>query len=162
MHVLEIFEMYNYLKRLSKLDTLSRFVIVLIAIILVYIFIICLIFPLIVSQRLSEEYILSFSSAQHRHMNLISIVIAMIAGAIFAALINDDHNMKAIKGILSANDRKVIDVLEEVSEITQDSLMFRLEWSRAKISTILTNLEKRGLIQRRREGKTYVVFIPKK
>jgi uncharacterized membrane protein len=38
-------------------------------------------------------------------------------------------------------------------------LRFRLGWSKAKLSRILTNLDKMNLIQRERAGKTYNVFL---
>ena len=70
--------------------------------------------------------------------------------------------LKIIKRVLSKDERKVIKELEKTREITQDSLGFRLGWSKAKISTILSNLDRMRLIQRKREGKTYSVFLQKK
>jgi uncharacterized membrane protein len=55
-----------------------------------------------------------------------------------------------------------ITILEKIRQapngITQDSLRFRLNWSKAKVSTMLTNLDRMGLVQRERLGKTYTVF----
>lgn len=71
------------------------------------------------------------------------------------------QDYEVVKKVLSDDEKKILAEVEKEKEITQDSLRFRLDWSKAKISTILTNLDKQGIIQRRREGKTYVVFFPK-
>lgn len=47
----------------------------------------------------------------------------------------------------------------EPGRITQDSLRFRLGWSKAKVSRILTNLDRKNIVQRERTGKTYAVFL---
>lgn len=72
------------------------------------------------------------------------------------------HEFELVKKGLSEDEKKILAEIEKEKEITQDSLRFRLEWSKAKVSTILTHLDKMGIIQRRREGKTYVVFLSKK
>lgn len=160
--------MRELIKKISELDILSKFVFILVFIVFSYILIICFLIPIILSPSngFSEEYILSFDTPENRHLNLISFLFAMSFGALFTILIRkedeENNEIKIIKTVLSASDKQVIGILEDVDEITQDSLMFRLEWSRAKVSTTLTNLEKRNLIQRRREGKTYVVFLTKR
>ena len=53
----------------------------------------------------------------------------------------------------------ILDEIKKAGEITQDSLRFRLNWSKAKISTTLTNLDKMNLIQKERIGKTYKVYL---
>jgi uncharacterized membrane protein len=67
--------------------------------------------------------------------------------------------LEIIKRALSDDEKAVLDEIRKAGEITQDSLRFRLEWSKAKLSRILTNLDKMNLIQRERMGKTYKVFI---
>ena len=74
---------------------------------------------------------------------------------------NLDHELQILKRALSTDEKRILEEVEKESEITQDSLRFRLEWSKAKVSTIASNLDRMGLIQRRREGKTYIVFLPK-
>jgi uncharacterized membrane protein len=64
-----------------------------------------------------------------------------------------------IKRVLSDDERAVLDEIGRAGEITQDSLRFRLEWSKSKLSRILTNMDKLNLIQRERVGKTYTVFL---
>lgn len=69
------------------------------------------------------------------------------------------EELKIIKRALSEDEKAVIDEITRAGEITQDSLRFRLDWSKAKLSRILTNLDKMNIIQRERVGKTYNVFI---
>ena len=75
----------------------------------------------------------------------------------YLAICGAEHSPKTL-----SNEKKILDEVKRAGEITQDSLRFRLNWSKAKISTILTNLDKINLIQRERQGKTYKVFLSKK
>jgi len=71
----------------------------------------------------------------------------------------ETDELEIIKRALSDDEKAVLDEIRRAGEITQDSLRFRLEWSKAKLSRILTNLDKMNLIQRERVGKTYNVFL---
>jgi uncharacterized membrane protein len=63
-----------------------------------------------------------------------------------------------IKRALTDDETSLLEKVREVpGGVTQDSLRFRLGWSKAKISTMLTNLDRMGLVQRERFGKTYKV-----
>jgi hypothetical protein len=75
-----------------------------------------------------------------------------------AQLVRRDE-LDIIKRVLSDDERAVLDEIGRAGEITQDSLRFRLEWSKSKLSRILTNMDKLNLIQRERVGKTYTVFL---
>ena len=44
---------------------------------------------------------------------------------------------------------------------TQDSIKFRTGFSKSKVSALILNLEKKGLIQRERLGKTFNIFLSK-
>lgn len=100
---------------------------------------------------------------------LLSITIALIAGVLVSLWIKPTRtqppvaaktdSLEIIKRALSDDEKAVIDEIRRAGEITQDSLRFRLEWSKPKLSRILTNLDKMNLIQRERLGKTYKVFI---
>ena len=70
-----------------------------------------------------------------------------------------DKEFNIIKKALSEDERKILNEIKKAGEITQDSLRFRLNWSKAKISTILTNLDKKEIVQRQRTGKTYYVYL---
>lgn len=69
---------------------------------------------------------------------------------------------KILAKALSDDEKKVLEEIKKSKEITQDSLRFRLEWSKPKLSAILTSLDRRGIIQRERTGKTYKVTFDKK
>ena len=100
-------------------------------------------------------------------------LIRLLASLIFAAglgffaslylfgLQSKDKEYSIMRKVLSEDEKAILDEIKKAGEITQDSLRFRLNWSKAKVSTILTNLDKRGLIQRERIGKTYNVYLQK-
>src|SRR3989338_888707 len=62
---------------------------------------------------------------------------------------------------LSDDEKKMLKQIEIAESITQDSLRARLGWSKAKVSTILTRLDKMNLVQKERQGKTYKIFLSK-
>ena len=116
------------------------------------------------SQMMGSD-IMNFSSSSSAIMNLVSLVVAIIA-AVVASFYLFKHGAKEqeyniIKRALSKDEKSILEEIKKADEITQDSLRFRLNWSKAKVSTILTNLDKRNLIQRERIGKTYKVYLQK-
>jgi uncharacterized membrane protein len=118
------------------------------------------------------DHMMSFQNSEQSNLNIAAILGAVLAGTATALALGKKEvaqvqqeptdELSIIKRVLSPDEKKLITVVEEVGEITQDSLTFRLEWSRAKISVIVTNLERLNILQRKREGKTYVIFLPKK
>ncbi|MEK6949130.1 MAG: MarR family transcriptional regulator [Nanoarchaeota archaeon] len=60
---------------------------------------------------------------------------------------------------LDDNERKVLTSIKEQEGITQSTLRFRANLSKSKISQILTDFEKKNLIERKAKGKTYQVFL---
>lgn len=101
-------------------------------------------------------------------VNLVSLTIALLAGVLVSLWLlpkktettaAKTDELEIIKRALSDDEKAVIDEIRRAGEITQDSLRFRLEWSKAKLSRILTNLDKMNIIQRERVGKTYNVFL---
>ena len=96
--------------------------------------------------------------------NTLAIITSLVIGIIISLYLFKDKEkdeFSIIRKALSEDERKILDEIKKSGEITQDSLRFRLDWSKAKISTILTNLDKRNLIQRERTGKTYKVYLQK-
>ena len=107
---------------------------------------------------------------------LLSLVVALMVGVIVSlwlkpsaktedaapAPVTKVDELEIIKRALSEDEKLVVDEIRRAGEITQDSLRFRLEWSKAKLSRILTNLDKLNIIQRERVGKTYKVFLSEK
>ena len=104
---------------------------------------------------------------------LLSLAVALVAGVLVTLWLKPSSQTKPIESVqptrideleiikraLSDDEKQVLDEIRRAGEITQDSLRFRLEWSKAKLSRILTNLDKLNLIQRERLGKTYKVFL---
>lgn len=116
------------------------------------------------SQMMGSD-MMNFSSGSSTTMNLISLIVAITIALIvsFYLFKQDDKEQEynIIKRALSEDEKAILDEIKKAGEITQDSLRFRLDWSKAKISTILTNLDKMNLIQRERIGKTYKVYLQK-
>ena len=57
------------------------------------------------------------------------------------------------------NERKVLKAIKEQEGITQSTLKFRTDLSKAKVSQILTDFEKKHLVKRELKGKTYAVYL---
>jgi uncharacterized membrane protein len=101
-------------------------------------------------------------------VNLVALSLALGTGALVSlwlrtekteAAIAKMDELEIIRRALSDPEKAVLDEIRRAGEITQDSLRFRLDWSKAKLSRILTNLDKMNIIQRERVGKTYNVFL---
>ena len=57
------------------------------------------------------------------------------------------------------NEKKVIKAIKEQEGITQSTLKYRTDLSKAKVSQILTDFEKKHLVKRESKGKTYAVYL---
>lgn len=57
------------------------------------------------------------------------------------------------------NEKKVLKAIKEQDGITQSTLRFRTDLSKAKISQILTDFERKHLVTREEKGKTYAVHL---
>jgi uncharacterized membrane protein len=55
--------------------------------------------------------------------------------------------------------KKVIKAIKDKDGITQSTLRYRTDLSKAKISQILTDFEKKHLVKREEKGKTYSVYL---
>ena len=60
---------------------------------------------------------------------------------------------------LDENERKVLMSIKEQQGITQSTLKYRANLSKAKISQVLADFEKKNLISRKAKGRTYQVFL---
>ena len=81
-------------------------------------------------------------------------------------LINNEYNIKnnndkfsLLLRPLDDNERKVLIAIKEQEGITQSTLRYRADLSKAKVSQILMDFEKKNLIERKAKGKTYSVFL---
>lgn len=158
----------------KELDVVSKVVLIVLIVLIVYFGVFSVSSVFFVSEQNSMMGMMnemmgssmSFSTNNSIITNLISLILALLIGflvslSLFKNKEGKDEEYNILRKALSVDERKVLDEIRKSREITQDSLRFRLEWSKAKVSTILTNLDKIGLIQRERVGKTYNVCMQK-
>lgn len=165
------------MSRLKNLDSTTKIILVVFAVVIIF-----LVLFLATSALLAPEYN-SFGGMGNMMNNyqqdytvpiLLSLVVALMVGVIVSLWLKPAaktetptpaakvDELEIIKSVLSEDEKLVVDEIRRAGEITQDSLRFRLEWSKAKLSRILTNLDKLNIIQRERVGKTYKVFLSEK
>jgi hypothetical protein len=164
------------MSNLRNLDVTTKIILIVLVIVLSFV-----VLFFISSEFLVEEPEFGGMMTDHMGNNntdytvaiLLSLAVALIAGVLVTLWLKPSvqkespatvqptriDELDIIKRALSDDEKQVLDEIRRAGEITQDSLRFRLEWSKAKLSRILTNLDKLNLIQRERFGKTYKVFL---
>lgn len=70
-----------------------------------------------------------------------------------------DEKFNIILKALDSYEQKVLKAVKEQDGITQNTLRLRVDMSKAKLSYVLQELEKRNLIKRVPKGKTLEVFL---
>ena len=95
--------------------------------------------------------------------NVLAVLASLVAGFLFSARCckkkKPDKAFEFIAGVLTDDEKRLLAEVKAAKAITQDSLVFRLGWSRAKASTVLSNLDHKRLVVRERSGKTYRVYL---
>ncbi|MDP3766122.1 MAG: hypothetical protein Q8R04_06435 [Nanoarchaeota archaeon] len=156
---------------IKEIDNASKIVLIVLVAIFGYFSVFLITNPLLapkqtsMMQMMNGANIMNFSTSNSVITNLISLIFAAGAG-FFASLYlfkvqSKDKEYSILRKALSEDEKAILDEIKKAGEITQDSLRFRLNWSKAKVSTILTNLDKMSIIQRERVGKTYKVYLQK-
>src|SRR3989344_5386916 len=85
--------------------------------------------------------------------------------AIFRKLEEDKQNdirkekFDIIMSVLDPYEKKVIAAIKDQDGITQNTLRLKTDISKAKLSYVLQELEKRNLIKRVEKGKTLAVYL---
>lgn len=162
------------LLNIYKLDNVTKILLILLIGVVFYFAVFLILKPFFITEpiprismmrQMMGSDIMNFSNSSSAAMNLVSLIVA-ISIAIFVSFYLFKHDAKyeeykIIRKALSEDEKAILDEIKKAGEITQDSLRFRLDWSKAKVSTTLTNLDKIGLIQRERIGKTYKVYLQK-
>lgn len=152
---------------LTKLDNATKILLVILVVVVSYFIILLILRPFFAPSSMMD---MMNQMTFGRQIDIIlSIIIVLIIGIIISFYLFRENENKGkgvnefniIRKAVSDDEKKILDEIKKAGEITQDSLRFRLNWSKAKISTILTNLDKRELIQRERIGKTYKVYLQK-
>lgn len=70
-----------------------------------------------------------------------------------------DEKFDIILMALDPYEKKVLKSVKEQEGITQSTLRLRTDMSKAKLSYVLQELEKRNLIKRNKKGKTLEIFL---
>ncbi len=60
---------------------------------------------------------------------------------------------------LDPNEQKILNILKEKEGITQNMITIKSGLSKATVSLILSNFERKGMIKRENNGKTYSVYL---
>lgn len=103
-----------------------------------------------------------------RYRLTLSFIAGIAAGALFYMWAKPeeaqerrglDKSYAILERALSEDEALLLEIIRENEGITQDSLRFRTGFSKSKVSALLLNLEKKGIITRERLGRTYKVFI---
>ena len=71
----------------------------------------------------------------------------------------EDMKFKILMKALDPFEQKAIEAIKEQEGITQSTLRLRVNMSKSKLSYVLQELEKRGLIKRIEKGKTLAVYL---
>lgn len=71
----------------------------------------------------------------------------------------DNAKFEMLFKALDHYEQKVIKAVKEQGGITQNTLRIRADMSKAKLSYVLQELEKRGLIKRIPKGKTLAIYL---
>jgi ribosomal protein S25 len=71
----------------------------------------------------------------------------------------EDMKFEILMKALDPYEQKVIKAIREQEGITQSTLRIRTDMSKAKLSYVLQELEKRGIIKRVEKGKTLQIFL---
>jgi uncharacterized membrane protein len=151
--------------KLTKLDNVTKILLIILIIVVSYFFVFLITKPF--TQPISMMDMMNQMTNNFGTNTILPVIIALIIGIIISFYLfkdktdKEEDNLKIIRKALSEDEKKILDEIKKAGEITQDSLRFRLNWSKAKISTILTNLDKINLIQRQRTGKTYKIYLQK-
>lgn len=164
----------------SEMDVAVKVLIVVLVILFSYLIAFIILAPFLTPQPTSWPSMMQnmMGSSQTGIINLVALLLALTAGLAVLLLMwkpatavtpvekaggtKQLDELSIIKKALSEDEKAVIEEIRKAGEITQDSLRFRLDWSKAKLSRILTNLDKMNIIQRERIGKTYNVFLTEK
>ncbi len=71
----------------------------------------------------------------------------------------EQNKFELILKAMDDNEKKVLKAVKEQEGITQSTLRYRTDLSKAKVSQILTDFEKKHLVKREMKGKTYAVYL---
>jgi len=154
------------MNNLQNINNVSKVLFILLVGVILYLIMLLILSQIFVKEPTSMADMMNqirSSNNKSTVITLISLIIALLVVFFVSFYLfkheNKEKEYSILRKALSKDEKDILDEIKKAGEITQDSLRFRLDWSKAKISTILTNLDKRNLIQRKRTGKTYNVYL---
>lgn len=71
----------------------------------------------------------------------------------------NDAKFDMLLKALDSFEQKVVKAVREQPGITQSTLRIRIDMSKAKLSYVLQELEKRGIVKRIEKGKTLAIYL---
>ena len=153
--------------KLDRMDNTSRTLLLFITVFITYLIFVPILHPFFNPDGHISECMLSTSTPNIKILNILAVIFSLIVGFLVSLKLKpksedgkkDDFSI--LKKALSKDEQKLLEEVKKAGEITQDSLRFRLDWSKAKVSAILNNLDRLDLVQRERVGKTYNVIFKK-
>jgi len=154
--------------RTVNVDLPTKIMLVVLVVVVSYLMVFLLLSAFLIQQPQSMQEMMGHMTSFNTNVitvNLAAVSSALIVGILVSLMLKTEpvtrkvNELEIIKKALSKDEKAILDEIRRAGEITQDSLRFRLGWSKAKLSRILTNLDKMNLIQRERMGKTYNVFL---
>jgi len=72
-----------------------------------------------------------------------------------------DNKFETLMQAFNENEQKILRAIKEQEGITQSTLKYRTDLSKATISQVLTNFERKHLVYRKEKGKTFSVYLAK-
>ncbi len=70
----------------------------------------------------------------------------------------DLDKMSILEKTLSDDEMLMVTMVKDAPGLTQDSLKFRTGFSKSKVSALILDMEKKGIVQREKSGKTYKIY----
>ena len=70
-----------------------------------------------------------------------------------------EEKLKIVAMLLSENEKKVLHTIVDNEGITQNTLRIRTSLSKALLSKILSDFEKKSIVVREAKGQTYAVYL---
>lgn len=73
--------------------------------------------------------------------------------------LSSEEHREIIYSVLTKDEKQIIEAVRQQAGISQATLSLRVDMSKAKLSTLLRDLEGRGLIKRVEDGKKNIVHL---
>lgn len=166
--------------KIRSMEIRYKIFILLIVIISVFAIISSLVSPLFTYEEIMQQGMHTVKNKETNYLsvNFVSILLSLALGLLLFDFMQvwgynikytmnnsrEDYSvvLQSLKMGFNKDEKELFEEIEKSEEITQDSLRLRLGWSKSKVSTIASYLDRQGLIQRKRSGKTYILLLDKR